>query len=484
MSYTSNRGYKNDVFISYAHADNEPLGASIRWVSNFVEDLKSSLEKKLGRKDGEEPTVWIDHELAKNIPLTDALTDAIKQTATYIIIMSPAYLVSDWCRKERQQFFEILKQKGAKTRVFLIEIDEVERNKYPIDIDSNLVSYVFWNRLESNSTITLGIPDRNNEKYFERLVSVVKDLAEELKKIKNTAPQQLTSTNQQSKGTVFLAQVTDDLDDKREEIKGYLKDEGYEILPEENWYQSYEPGKLRENIEQNLTNCTLYMQLLSNLPGKKLPGNTDSISKFQFDIAKTSGKKMMIWRPPDLKTDEVKDANLKAILESVYVRAEGIEEFKLALKKALTPPPPLPDIETESDNPKFVYICTDQNDREYSEKIIKNAIKGAGFGCSLPIMSNNAVAVKNYQKQNFIESYATLFVYCQSEPDGVFSRILECYKVRAQRKKPFRALAIFDGPPKQSEEGTIEIELPQFEIANLNCRENILEFTDKFLKKL
>src|SRR3954470_12282843 len=180
MSYTSNQGYKNDVFISYAHADNEELLDSIRWVSNFVEDLQTYLVRKLGRKDGEEPAIWIDHELAKNIPLTDSLTNAIKETATYIIIMSPAYLASDWCRKERQQFFEILKRKGANTRIFLIEIDEVERDKYPMDIDRNLVPYVFWNKLENNRTFPLGIPDRKTGKYFERLVTVVSDLATEL----------------------------------------------------------------------------------------------------------------------------------------------------------------------------------------------------------------------------------------------------------------------------------------------------------------
>ena len=91
---------------------------------------------------------------------------------------------------------------------------------------------------------------------------------------------------------------------------------------------------------------------------------------------------------------------------------------------------------------------------------------------------------KKFQKQNFIDCYATLFVYCQSEPDAVLSQILECYKIKALRKEPFRAVAIYDGPPKASDEGTIEIELPAFEIANLNCRENNYEFTENFIKKL
>ncbi|MGZ5190974.1 MAG: hypothetical protein ACXWCZ_08115, partial [Flavisolibacter sp.] len=203
-----------------------------------------------------------------------------------------------------------------------------------------------------------------------------------------------------------------------------------------------------------------------------------------FEIAKTSGKKLMIWRAPDLNTEEIQDETLKKLLESEYVRAEDLEEFKAAIKTSLLPPPVSPVIETHSDNPKFVYICTDAKDRAYCDSIIKNEIKQAGLGYSLPFKSSELAVTKKFQKQNFIDCYATLFVYCQSEPDAVLSQILECYKIKALRKEPFRAVAIYDGPPKASDEGTIEIELPAFEIANLNCRENNYEFTENFIKKL
>jgi hypothetical protein len=116
--------------------------------------------------------------------------------------------------------------------------------------------------------------------------------------------------------------------------------------------------------------------------------------------------------------------------------------------------------------------------------VLKKEIKQAGLGYSLPILSREVSVVKKYQKQNFIDCYATLFVYCETDPEAVFSQIMECYKMKALRKEPFRAVAIFDGPPKDDEEGTIDIELPSFEIANLNCRQNIREFSEKFLKKL
>ena len=158
--------------------------------------------------------------------------------------MSPAYLESAWCKKERQQFMEILKQKGASTRVFLVEIDQLERKKYPLEISENLVPYKFWTTDDDNTTRTLGIPDRKSEEYYKCLLDVAKDMANELKKIKNISENKTAVVHEMDKGTVFLAQVTDDLDEKREEVKRYLKDEGYKILPEENYPYEYDQYKL------------------------------------------------------------------------------------------------------------------------------------------------------------------------------------------------------------------------------------------------
>ena len=484
MAYTTTCGYQHDVFISYAHADNFKLFGSVEWVSGFVEDLQALLAKKLGTN--ETPSIWIDHELAKNIPLDTALTDEIKSSAIYLVVMSPAYLQSVWCTKERQQFFDILKDRGATTRVFLVEIDQLERNNYPMEINENLVPYKFWEQ-DKGVPKTLGIPTRTTDAYYNSLLDISIDMANELKKIKNTSGTKIVEVKE-IKGNVFLAQVTDDLDEKREELKRYLKDEGYKVLPEENGYPTYEPNEFRSRMEQGLADCLVYVQLLSAVQGKRLSGNNERISNFQFDVAKASGKKLMVWRAPDLKTSDINDENFRTLLESEYIRAEDLEEFKAAVKAALIPPPPPLEIDKHLDeltaDPKFVYICTDARDRQYCDDVIKEEIKKAGLGYSFPIKSNELSVTKKFQKQNFIDCYATLFVYCQTEPDAVLSQILECYKTKALRKEPFRALAIYDGPPKANGEGIIEIQLPSFEIANLNCRENNHEFTENFIKKL
>jgi hypothetical protein len=49
MPYVS--GYQHDVFVSYAHIDNEPLGTERGWITNFVAYLKNLLDKGLGCRE-------------------------------------------------------------------------------------------------------------------------------------------------------------------------------------------------------------------------------------------------------------------------------------------------------------------------------------------------------------------------------------------------------------------------------------------------
>ena len=45
-------GYKNDIFVSYAHVDNLPLsGISKGWVETFIDNLSTKLAQKIGRTD-------------------------------------------------------------------------------------------------------------------------------------------------------------------------------------------------------------------------------------------------------------------------------------------------------------------------------------------------------------------------------------------------------------------------------------------------
>jgi hypothetical protein len=117
---------RNDVFLSYANADDELLG----WVNEFAKVLSAFLAPRLGR----EAVVWFDKQ---SIGLTEDSDDvdehAVNTSATMLCIVSPAYFASRRCMKELQTFmgkvniadrriFKVVKHPGGPLRNPLAEL--------------------------------------------------------------------------------------------------------------------------------------------------------------------------------------------------------------------------------------------------------------------------------------------------------------------------------------------------------------------------
>jgi TIR domain len=123
-------GYSHDVFVSYAHVDDEPLiGAQRGWVTTLINNLETVVRQKLGFRDFR---IWMDHQLAGNQPLTPAIMSALGNTATLLIILSPGYLSSEWCGRERTAFLRLVQGKrDACSQVFVVYSDNLDRGSVP-----------------------------------------------------------------------------------------------------------------------------------------------------------------------------------------------------------------------------------------------------------------------------------------------------------------------------------------------------------------
>jgi hypothetical protein len=70
-----------------------------------------------------------------------------------------------------------------------------------------------------------------------------------------------------SKASIFLADVTDDLDLRRNEVRDYLEQAGFKVLPE-SWRPYDDLAAFEAAVDRDLAQCTLFAQLLSEVPGK------------------------------------------------------------------------------------------------------------------------------------------------------------------------------------------------------------------------
>src|SRR5262245_60108964 len=113
---------EKDIFISYAHLDNETLTEEQKgWVTTF----HHALEKRLGQLLAHLPNIWRDEKLQGNDYFGEEIVDQFQKLRVLVSILSPRYVESDWCRKELRTFYDVAQKfhgvrLGNKSRIFKV----------------------------------------------------------------------------------------------------------------------------------------------------------------------------------------------------------------------------------------------------------------------------------------------------------------------------------------------------------------------------
>ena len=143
MSFLSD--FEDDIFISYAHIDDQPLTKGQRgWISNFHQALEIRLAQLLGT----EPKVGRDPELRGNDLWEERLMKRIPKIAILVSVVSPRYVESVWCMKEIKEFYKVADQNEgdrteAQSRIFKVVKTPVSSDTEPPEI-KNLLGYDFY----------------------------------------------------------------------------------------------------------------------------------------------------------------------------------------------------------------------------------------------------------------------------------------------------------------------------------------------------
>src|SRR5579863_3543422 len=114
--------YQHDVFISYAHLDNEPaLKGQDGWIDDFHHALSVRVSQIVGRK----LDVWRDPKLSGNDIFPQTIKDQLPHSAVLVSVLSPRYVKSTWCTDEFSIFRDACNDTGGiaigdKARIFKV----------------------------------------------------------------------------------------------------------------------------------------------------------------------------------------------------------------------------------------------------------------------------------------------------------------------------------------------------------------------------
>src|SRR5215213_6186744 len=93
--------FEYDIFISYGHLDDENPDDIKGWVDLLVERLPGQIQGDLGFT----PKIWRDERsLRGNDLLTAAIKEGIESSLLFVPVLSPRYVLSEWCRRELDIF--------------------------------------------------------------------------------------------------------------------------------------------------------------------------------------------------------------------------------------------------------------------------------------------------------------------------------------------------------------------------------------------
>src|SRR5262249_44893295 len=145
---------------------------------------------------------------------------------------------------------------------------------------SEITGYPFWVQ-DKGSTQMLGFPRLGPDdevpyyKCLRRLVDQLADKLDFLKEQYGASPASIPSSSitisaHAPRATIFLAEVPDDLEDQREEVKRYLEQYSIEVLPRD-LYNFLDAAQLQQAIKMDIQKAALFVQLLNKtFPRRRL----------------------------------------------------------------------------------------------------------------------------------------------------------------------------------------------------------------------
>ena len=456
MSYVP--GFKYDVFVSYAHVDNDPGGRD-GWVAQFSVDLERSLKQRLGGSD--ELALFHDNFVAQsaNYRIESFEADA-KASAVMVSILSPSYVEPHrgnevpFALREFNAF--TAEPKRLKDWFAIQMLPFHPGTPVPEQIHSHL-PLAFWQQPRGGAPTRFS---RKDDSYAQAVHDLAHHINIRLREMRNgTAPAR------EIKHTVVLGQVTEDLEHLREQVRRHLEPFGIEVLPSQYYPQG--ATEFEAAFKADLARSELFIQLIGNVVGRRPPDIPKGYTRLQADLAAESKVPILQWRHQELDLASVSDDDHRELLNGPNVVAQGLESFKAEIVRRLETPKKPERERAAAQKRSLIFVDTDRADRAEAEAI-GEAISRQGHNASLPSLSGTAEEIREDLIGNMVDCDGLILVYCKSRPVWVNAQWRLYQKLQSQRQEPARLLGLYIGPP--AEKPSIDFRSP--DLVQVDCRES------------
>jgi hypothetical protein len=341
-------------------------------------------------------------------------------------------------------------------------LDETDTYPHPLDTHKRLQ---LW---RSNEPISK-TPNPLNPSS-EQFKDIINDLAEhiknQLKALNSQAESVLPPTNPEPLGKcVLLAQVTDDLEEEREQVRRYLEQFNISVLPKDNYPQG--GNEFKAAFNNDLSVADFFVQLLGPKQGRTSPDFPEGYTRFQHSQVLKANKQLMQWRHPELPLANVQNPDYLNLLTAETVMATTLESFKAEIvRRCQLPIKPVKN--THSALP-LVFINADLEDLSIA-KSIQSQFKHHKFPVAIPMFQTTSENYRENLKENLLDCEVLILVYGNAEPTWVQRQLKHFNKIRSERSKEPRIHALCIDLPPEPPEPKSDICLDFPELREIDCR--------------
>jgi len=479
-SYAHLVKFEKDIFISYAHIDDQVFGAEEEgWITKF----HKSLEVRLSQLMGSKPRIWRDPKLQGNDYFGDEIVDQFPDVALILSIVSPRYVKSEWCIREIETFAKVAAENGGvrvnnKSRIFKVIKTHVPFDEHPEEM-KDLLGYEFYkvepetNRAREFSPV---YGPESERAYWMKLDDVAHDIAAILEELESVDAEPVQQTEEMPSGlritaedkeVVYLAETSSDLAEERDILKRELQGQGYEVLPSQ--HMPYIKADAEQMIIESLQKSVLSIHPIGGHYGFVPEGTDKSIVHLQNEIAadmsKSNKLSRFIWLPPGNIVSENEDGKLlKSFISLIQTDADaqvGADLFETPMKdvkfaildklaqlkrqkeQAQPHTQAMPD-QMMGELP-LVYLICDQRDLDHT-MVVEDYLFDSGYEVLTPAFEGDEMQLRQDHQENLKLCDATLIYFGAGNELWMRAKQRDLLKIAGYgRAKPLKAKGIYLG---------------------------------------
>lgn len=460
--------FDSDIFISYAHLDNETLeeGAA-GWVSN----LHRALEVRVAQLRGVKTGIWRDPKLQGNDFFDETIVEQLPRIGVLVSVLSPRYIKSEWCVRELEEFCRASERGGGikigdKARVFKVLKTPVPADQHPAEIQPLLGYEFFRTDPETGRARELdrAFGEDAQRDFWLKLDDLAHDIADLLSRLEGEAATAGGTPVGAEGPVVYLADTSIDLKEEHEAVKRLLASQNIAVLP--NRALPLSAPELEAFVAEQLGRARLSIHLIGRNYGIVPEGSEESVVAAQQRIAaersRSAGLTHIAWLPAGLESGEPRQREFVERLR-VDPAAQGgaellevsLEDLKAAITReverlrqdaaraAAQDEAPAPG----DGGPRVLYLICDQRDQE-DVGPLQDHLFDRGLEVVLPVFEGDEADVREDHEESLRTCDAVMIFYGAGNELWLRRKLREIRKISGQgRAAAPPPVAILAAPP-------------------------------------